>query len=225
MSMIYHAHRQGATWRAFRSRASRGAVREHSVRRDGGRASGAVLLVSAVASGRVSHLSCPELPEGHAPTLPRLETKYCRKLDLYFSFSKAFEYPIDRDALYDKREGYKGNINRPALQSQKQHPLLRAAAALRSTQSGRLYQAATGRSAPCAVRRGGKSAVPPSFGRHGLSLSKSLAEFAPAGANKLQNILPAACTSAKILLGSQRRADGNSTGRGEPAFSNESPTR
>ena len=43
---------------------------------------------------------------------------------------------------------------------------------------------------------------------------KSLAEFAPAGANKVQNILPAACTSAKI---SHRRAGNPCVG--QPAFS------
>ena len=32
---------------------------------------------------------------------------------------------------------------------------------------------------------------------------RSLAEFAPAGANKMGSFLPATCASAKILLGSQ----------------------
>lgn len=59
-------------------------------------------------------LSCLELPEGHAPTLPQLE-QYCRKLDLYFSFSKAFGCPIDRDALYDKREDAAESINQILL--------------------------------------------------------------------------------------------------------------
>ena len=42
------------------------------------------------------------LPEGD-PTLPELE-QYCRKLDLYFSFAKAFDCPVDEDKLYDNRE-------------------------------------------------------------------------------------------------------------------------
>ena len=37
----------------------------------------------------------PGLPEGE-PTLPELE-QYYRKLDLYFSFAKAFDCPVDED--------------------------------------------------------------------------------------------------------------------------------
>lgn len=86
-------------------------------------------------------LSCPELPEGHAPTLPQLE-QYCRKLDLYFSFSKAFGCPIDRDALYDKREDAADSINQILLYNLKNNIRFcaRCGAALPLHQSGRLCQ-------------------------------------------------------------------------------------
>ena len=86
-------------------------------------------------------LSCPELPEGHAPTLPQLE-QYCRKLDLYFSFSKAFGCPIDRDALYDKREDAAESINQILLYNLKNNIRFcaRCGAALPLHQSGRLCQ-------------------------------------------------------------------------------------
>lgn len=51
---------------------------------------------------------------GAAHTLPDLEL-YCRKLDLYFSFSKAFGVPIDRDALYAEREKIADQINQILL--------------------------------------------------------------------------------------------------------------
>ena len=44
----------------------------------------------------------PGLPE-EEPTLPELELFY-KKLDLYFSFAKAFGCPVDEDRLYDTRE-------------------------------------------------------------------------------------------------------------------------
>ena len=58
----------------------------------------------------------PSLPDkgGKAHTLPDLEL-YCRKLDLYFSFSKAFGIPIDRDALYEEREKTADQINQILL--------------------------------------------------------------------------------------------------------------
>lgn len=52
----------------------------------------------------------PALPEDRARTLPELEL-YCRKLDLYFSFCKAFGCPVDEDALYDRREEVAEEIN------------------------------------------------------------------------------------------------------------------
>ena len=51
----------------------------------------------------------PGLPEGE-PTLPELE-QYYRKLDLYFSFAKAFDCPVDLDKLYDSREQVAEEIN------------------------------------------------------------------------------------------------------------------
>ena len=51
----------------------------------------------------------PGLPEGE-PTLPELE-QYYRKLDLYFSFAKAFHCPVDEDKLYDSRERVAEAIN------------------------------------------------------------------------------------------------------------------
>ena len=52
----------------------------------------------------------PGLPEDRTRTLPELEL-YCRKLDLYFSFAKAFGCPVDEDALYDRREEVAEEIN------------------------------------------------------------------------------------------------------------------
>lgn len=64
-------------------------------------------------------LERPDLPEKQsAYTLPELEL-YCRKLDLYFSFSKAFNCPIDRDALYDEREKIANEINQILLHNLK----------------------------------------------------------------------------------------------------------
>ena len=42
--------------------------------------------------------------------MPELE-QYYRKLDLYFSFSKAFDCPVDEDRLYDSRERVAEEIN------------------------------------------------------------------------------------------------------------------
>lgn len=44
------------------------------------------------------------------PTLPELE-QYYRKLDLYFSFAKAFDIDVDGDALYERRERVAEAIN------------------------------------------------------------------------------------------------------------------
>ncbi|MCI9445185.1 MAG: helicase [Oscillospiraceae bacterium] len=51
----------------------------------------------------------PGLPDSDA-TLPELELYY-RKLDLYFSFAKAFNCPVDLDKLYDSREQVADAIN------------------------------------------------------------------------------------------------------------------
>ena len=52
----------------------------------------------------------PGFPEGRPRTLPELEL-FCRKLDLYFSFAKAFGCPVDEDALYNQREDVAEEIN------------------------------------------------------------------------------------------------------------------
>ncbi len=54
-------------------------------------------------------LDQPGLGEG-VPTLPELELYY-RKLDLYFSFARAFNCPVDEDRLYDTREEVAEEIN------------------------------------------------------------------------------------------------------------------
>ena len=56
----------------------------------------------------------PEKKSGAAHTLPELEL-YCRKLDLYFSFAKAFALEVDREALYDEREAVADAINQILL--------------------------------------------------------------------------------------------------------------
>ena len=52
----------------------------------------------------------PGLGEGGGETLPELEQDY-RKRDLYFSFAKAFDCPVDADRLYDTRERVAEEIN------------------------------------------------------------------------------------------------------------------
>jgi ATP-dependent RNA helicase SUPV3L1/SUV3 len=65
-------------------------------------------------------LEQPQLPEKRTSqyTLPELEL-YCRKLDLFFSFSKAFDCGIAQDALYEEREKTADAINRILLHSLK----------------------------------------------------------------------------------------------------------
>jgi ATP-dependent RNA helicase SUPV3L1/SUV3 len=65
-------------------------------------------------------LARPLLPEKRATqyTLPELE-QHCRKLDLYFSFSKAFYCEIDQDELYEERELIAEQINRILLHNLK----------------------------------------------------------------------------------------------------------
>ena len=85
-------------------------------------------------------LAQPELPGlRSAATLPELE-QYCRKLDLYFSFSKAFGCPIDRDALYDRREEVAESINQILLHNLRNNIRFcaRCGAALPLHQAGRL---------------------------------------------------------------------------------------
>ena len=52
----------------------------------------------------------PGLPEEGRQTLPELELYY-RKLDLFFSFAKAFDLSVDQDKLYDTREQVADEIN------------------------------------------------------------------------------------------------------------------
>lgn len=58
----------------------------------------------------------PALPDRNAGsyTLPQLE-QHCRKLDLYFSFSRAFECGVDEDALHAEREQVADWINQILL--------------------------------------------------------------------------------------------------------------
>ena len=57
---------------------------------------------------RGENIEQPGYPE--IRTLPELELYY-RKLDLYFSFAKAFDCPVDHDKLYDAREAVADEIN------------------------------------------------------------------------------------------------------------------
>ena len=85
----------------------------------------------------------PTLPEKQsAYTLPELEL-YCRKLDLYFSFSKAFAIPIDRDELYDEREKIADEINQILLHNLKNNIRFcgKCGAALPLHHTGRLCNA------------------------------------------------------------------------------------
>ena len=52
----------------------------------------------------------PELAPGSSRTLPELEEHY-RKLDLFFSFAKAFSCPVDAEALREARSAVAEEIN------------------------------------------------------------------------------------------------------------------
>ena len=66
-----------------------------------------------------SGIERPSLREKQTPyTLPELEL-YCRKLDLYFSFAKAFGCPVDKDELYAERERVADEINQILLHNLK----------------------------------------------------------------------------------------------------------
>ncbi len=56
-----------------------------------------------------SDIDLPKLPEEES-TLPQLEL-YCKKLDLYFSFAKAFDCPVEMDSLRYYREETANRIN------------------------------------------------------------------------------------------------------------------
>ena len=97
-------------------------------------------FLSCVKEGQT--LERPELPENHTLwTLPLLE-QYCRKLDLYYSFSRAFSLPVDAEALYDKREEVAECINQILLHNLRNNIRFcaRCGTALPLHQSGRLCQ-------------------------------------------------------------------------------------
>jgi ATP-dependent RNA helicase SUPV3L1/SUV3 len=82
----------------------------------------------------------PKLPEKEkAYNLPELEL-YCRKLDLYFSFSKAFACPVDLDDLYQERERIADEINQILLHNLKNNIrfCVRCSAALPLHHKGRI---------------------------------------------------------------------------------------
>ena len=84
----------------------------------------------------------PGLPEEGSSTLPELEL-YCRKLDLYFSFTKAFDIQVDEDKLYDCREIVADEINEILLHNLRNNIRFcaKCGAALPLYQKGRLCDA------------------------------------------------------------------------------------
>ncbi|MBR4578393.1 MAG: helicase [Oscillospiraceae bacterium] len=88
-------------------------------------------------------ISQPELPGTQSSaTLPELEL-YCRKLDLFFSFAKAFGCGVDREALHDSRELAAECINQILLHNLRNNIRFcaRCGAALPLHQRGRLCSA------------------------------------------------------------------------------------
>ena len=95
-------------------------------------------FLRAVTSGQKPE--CPELPEGRSAwTLPVLEL-HCRKLDLYFSFSRAFGCRVDAEDLYARREQAAECINQILLHNLRNNIRFcaKCGAALPLHQSGRL---------------------------------------------------------------------------------------
>ena len=89
----------------------------------------------------------PEQPALHeekpgVSTLPELEL-YCRELDLYFSFSRAFDFPVDTEALGESREAVADRINQILLYNLKNNIRFcsQCGAALPLYHSGRLCSA------------------------------------------------------------------------------------
>lgn len=84
----------------------------------------------------------PVLPQEGKLTLPVLEL-FCRKLDLYYSFCKAFSCPVDLEELYDQREEAAELINEILLYHLKNNIRFCAhcGAPLPLHQSGRLCEA------------------------------------------------------------------------------------
>ena len=92
-------------------------------------------------------LERPALPERREPfTLPELELHY-RKLDLFFSFAKAFDCEVDREELYDERARTADAINEILLYNLRNNIRFcaRCGAALPIHQRGRLCAACYGR--------------------------------------------------------------------------------
>ncbi len=103
-------------------------------------------------------LEQPAPAEKQTPyTLPELEL-YCRKLDLYFSFCKAFDCPVDRDALYDEREKIADEINQILLHNLKNNIRFcaKCGTALPLHHTGRLCSSCFRSLRPDRVRRRGK---------------------------------------------------------------------
>ena len=59
-------------------------------------------------------LEQPGFPESGTATLPELELLH-RKLDLYFSFSRAFDLPVDEDRVYETRSRLSEEIHQILL--------------------------------------------------------------------------------------------------------------
>ncbi len=100
----------------------------------------------------------PALPERSAAfTLPELEEHY-RKLDLFFSFAKAFQCPIDRDELYDERARTADEINQILLYNLKNNIRFcaKCGRALPLHHRGRLCNACFGRSRMAPRRHPGR---------------------------------------------------------------------
>ncbi len=104
-------------------------------------------------------LERPGLPEKTTPfTLPELELHY-RKLDLYFSFAKAFGCDVDRDDLYDERARTADEINQILLYNLKNniHFCAKCGRALPLHHRGRLCNACYGRSRAVPRRHPGRA--------------------------------------------------------------------
>lgn len=101
----------------------------------------------------------PGLPEGDS-TLPELELYY-KKLDLYFSFAKAFDCPVDEDRLYDSREQVAEDINEILLHRLRNNIRFCewCGKALPLYHHGRLCEACFQRKRKRAAKRAGQSPV------------------------------------------------------------------
>ena len=105
---------------------------------------------------RGEDIELPGLPEGNA-SLRDLELYY-RKLDLYFSFAKAFGCPVDEDRLYDTRQDVADAINEILLHRLRDNIRFcdRCGKALPLYHRGRLCDGCFQASKAAAARRGRK---------------------------------------------------------------------